>query len=556
MMLNRSRLERWSVRAVALLTVLMGLLNMLSTITPAMTGRLAQLREVSPLEVRAGSRLTATLAGFALLLLAGALWRRKRTAWLATLVVLGISAVTHLLKGLDYEEAGVAMALVVLLVLLRSHFHARSDLPSIRQGVVVLVIALGFTLVYGMAGFYMLDRHFRVPFSLGAAFRQTVVMFTQFYDPGLEPLTGFGRYFANSIYVVSAATLGYAFFMLIRPVLVRTPASPLERARAQAIVEAHGCTSLARFALFPDKSYHFSPGGSVVAYVAKGQVALALGDPIGPAEDLAPCIDSFEQTCTLNDWRTAFYLVLPDNLAAYQAAGFSAMCVGQEAVVDLATFTLEGKAGKDLRSPVTRLKKLGQQAVLHTPPLPNPLLGQLRDISDEWLAMMRGRERGFATGWFDDDYLCNCPVMAVYDAKGQISAFANVVPEYQRREIAVDLMRRREAVENGTMDFLFASLLEWAKQQGYASFSLGLSALSGVGEHSDDPVIERALRYIFEHMNQFYNFKGLHAFKSKFHPNWEYRYLMYPGAASLPLVAATLARADARDDFWLPIFRR
>ena len=144
--------------------------------------------------------------------------------------------------------------------------------------------------------------------------------------------------------------------------------------------------------------------------------------------------------------------------------------------------------------------------------------------------------------------------MVVYDSVGQISAFANVVPEYRRNEVAVDLMRRREVVENGTMDFLFVSLLEWAKQQGYAEFSLGLSALSGIGEHSDDPVIERALRYIFQHVNQFYNFKGLHAFKDKFHPQWRPRYLVYHGPASLPLIATALVRADSGDDilwtFW------
>ena len=553
-MLSRSRLELWSVRAVALLTALMGLLNMLSAVIPAMGNRLALLRQISPLEVRAGSRLTAALAAFALFLLASNLWRRKRAAWLFALVVLGISAITDLLKGLDFEETGVALALAILLIMLRAHFHARSDMPSIRQGVGVLVSALAFTVVYGMVGFYLLDRHFRIPFSLAAAFRQTVVMFTQFYDPGLEPVTGFGRYFANSIYVVSIVTVGYALLMLARPVLVRNPATPAEREKAKRIVEAQGCSWLARFALFSDKSYYFSPGGSVVAFVVKGRVALVLGEPIGPAEDLPSALSGFRLHCARNDWEMALYLAPPEHLEICRAPGFSALCVGQEAVVDLAAFSLMGKAGKDLRSPFNRLTKLGYRAELHAPPLDDGLLGQLREISDEWLSFMRGRERRFATGWFDDDYLRHGPVMVVYDSVGQISAFANVVPEYRRNEVAVDLMRRREVVENGTMDFLFVSLLEWAKQQGYAEFSLGLSALSGIGEHSDDPVIERALRYIFQHVNQFYNFKGLHAFKDKFHPQWRPRYLVYHGPASLPLIATALVRADSGDDilwtFW------
>jgi phosphatidylglycerol lysyltransferase len=70
-----------------------------------------------------------------------------------------------------------------------------------------------------------------------------------------------------------------------------------------------------------------------------------------------------------------------------------------------------------------------------------------------------------------------------------------------------------------------------------------------VGEHSDDLAVERALHYIYEHVNRFYNFKGLHAFKDKFHPRWEPRYLIYPGPAALPAVAAALVRIDAGEDF-------
>jgi len=527
----------------------MGVLNVLSAITPALAERIALLEQYSPLEVHRGSRLTAALAGFALFVLATNLWRRKRVAWLLTLIVLIISMISHLLKGLDYEEAGIAVGLAVLLIMLRAHFHARSDPPSIQQGLQVLAGALAFTLAYGVTGFYLLDRHFSVQFSLMAAVRQTIVMFTEFYDPGLQPLTHFGRYFSDSIYVVGAITLGYALIMLARPVLIRQPATAAERAHAQAIVEAHGRSSLARFTLFDDKSFFFSPGGTMAAFVVKGRVALALGDPIGPAGDAQAAIAAFVAHCARNDWQAVFYQVLPDYLDLYKAAGFDTLCVGHEAIVDLATFTLEGKIGKELRAPVNRLTKLSHRTELHSPPVPDHLLHELQSVSDEWLTMMRGRERRFATGWFDDEYLRHCPVMTVRTPEGGISAFANLTLEYQRSEVAVDLMRRRREVENGTMDFLFARLLEWAKCQAYASFSLGLSALSGVGEHSDDQVIERALHYIFEHINQFYNFKGLHAFKTKFRPQWSPRYLIYPGPASLPAVAAALARADSGDDF-------
>lgn len=544
-----AEMEVWSARAVALLTALMGVVNILSAVTPSLAHRAALLAQFSPLAVRRGSHLAASLAGFALLLLAGNLWRRKRLAWFLTLVALIVSGISHLLKGLDYEEALLAAGLAGWLLILGPRFHARSDPPSIRRGLQVVIAALAFTLAYGISGFYLLDRHFSVNFSLAGAVRQTVVMFTEFYDPGLEPLTGFGRYFAGSIYAVGAATLGYALLALVRPVLARGTATSGEQARARAIVEAYGRSSLARCTLFPDKLYYFSPGGSVVAYAARGRAAVALGDPIGPAGDAAAAIAGFKTFCTGNDWQAAFYQTLPDYLTHYRAAGFNILCIGHEGIVDLATFSLAGGTNKTLRATINRLAKSGYCAEVHLPPVPDEILRELRAISDEWLTKMRGREKRFTLGWFDDEYIRQGAVMVVRDPEGVITAFTNLVPEYQRDELTIDLMRRRQDVEGGTMDFLFVSLIRWAREQGYATFNLGLSALSGVGAQPEDPAAERALHFIYENINQFYNFKGLHTFKEKFHPVWSPRYLIYPGPASLPAVALAINRASSGDSF-------
>ncbi len=139
-----------------------------------------------------------------------------------TLVILGFHR-QPMLKGLDYEEALLAGGLMVILWRMRDQFHARSDTPSIQQGLRVLAGAFLFTLAYGVSGFFLLDRHYSVNFGFWDALRQTVVMFTQFYDPGLTPVTRFGRFFADSIYIVGAGTFGYAGLMLLRPVFVREP---------------------------------------------------------------------------------------------------------------------------------------------------------------------------------------------------------------------------------------------------------------------------------------------------------------------------------------------
>ncbi len=547
--MRRLHLTEWSIHAAAILTAFLAGVNLLSAVTPALPERHALLRAVLSEGVRHGARLAAVLAGFGLLLLARSIWRRKRVAWAVVTILLAVSAVSHLLKGLDYEEAALTAGLVVWLSVLRPHFQARSDPPSVRQGLLTLTGAALFTLAYGTTGFYLLDRHFGELFTLRAALVQTVTMFAEFYDPGLQPVTSFGRYFAASIYVVGVGTFAVAILTLFRPVLLRGAAGVHERARARTIVATHGCSSLARFALFPDKAYFFSPGGSLVAYTVKGGVALALGDVLGPDGDLAAALAAFQAFCARNDWRPAFYQILPDDLDRYRLAGFELLGIGHEAIVDLQAFSLEGKEAKTLRGAFNRLTRLGYRAALHPPPLPDDLLAELRAVSDEWLTTVHGREKGFSLGWFDDDYIRSSPVMAVHAPDGRISAFANIIPEYQRRESTIDLMRRRHAVESGTMDFLFIALLRWAREEGYATFNLGLSPLAGVGAEAGDPAIERALHYIYEHVNQFYGFKGLHDFKEKFRPQWSPRYLAYPGIATLPAVAVAIIRADSGDVF-------
>jgi phosphatidylglycerol lysyltransferase len=543
----------WSVRLVALLTAGMGIIDLLSGLTPSLHSRMAILEQYSPFDVGVGGHLTSVLSGFALLLLANGLWRHKRLAWALSVAVLLISIPLHLIKGLDYEEAILSTLLLAWLIYLRPHFHARSDPPSIRQGLKVLLVALLFTLIYGVLGFYLLDRHFsvngqRVSFSLWESIRQTLVMFTQFYNPGLVPATHFGRYFVGSIYIVGAVTIGYALIMLIRPVLVHQGATPQERQRAKEIVESYGHSSLARLLLLDDKLYYFSPGGSVIGYVAEGRIALSLGDPVGPPEDISACITSFAAFCAQNDWEPCYAQVLPDYLDVYKQAGFHDLCIGSEAIVNLSTFNLAGHEKKGIRSGINRMTKLGYRAEVLDPPHSPALLKELRRISDEWLTAMHGTEKHFSLGWFDEDYLNSGPVIVVYNPAGYIDAFANIIPEYQASEATIDLMRHRQQAEKGQMDFLFVSLFEWAKVQGYVTFNMGLSGLAGMGENPTDPTIERALHYIFEHVNQFYNFKGLHEFKAKYDPIWSPRYLVYPSAISLPAVAVALLRADSGTD--------
>ncbi|BAY15432.1 hypothetical protein NIES21_12490 [Anabaenopsis circularis NIES-21] len=549
----KTQIGLWSV---AVLTGLVGIVNVLSAVTPNLYGRNHWLKEFLPFEIRASGHIFAALTGFVLLTLATNLLRRKRVAWLLSISLLIISIFSHLLKGLDYEESILSGILLGQLILMRHVFTAQSDRPSIARGVRVLIGALLFTLAYGTVGFYLLDGKFTENFNWREAIIQTLAMFFAEDNWGLQPTTKFGEFFANSIYVIAASTVTFAVVMLLQPVFLANPATSIERQKAKEIVEHYGCSSLAAFTLLSDKSYFFSPSGkSVIAYVPKGRGAIALGDPIGPIEDRKEIIVSFQQFCQRNDWYPAFYQTLPDDIDLYTSLGFRVLKIGEEAIVDLQNFTLQGKAGKNFRPSINRLTKLGYQVNFYQPPIANDLLHQLKPVSDEWLKMAQGSEKRFSLGWFDETYLRNCIIAVVHTPEGGIAAFTNVLPEYQLNEITIDMMRHRSTMENGMMDFLFTSLLQHFKEEGYDSFNFGLSALAGVGDNPESRRLEKVLHYLYEHLNHFYNFQGLHAYKDKFRPSWEPRYLVYPSLTALPNVVVGLIRADSGDrllDYFKP----
>ena len=536
---------------IALLTGLVGILNLVSAVTPGIPTRVAIIQEFYPFEVRAGSHIFAAISGFILLTLALRLWHRKRVAWLLTTGLVIISIISNLLKGLDIEETIPALILLVLLFALRQQFTALSDRPSVAQGVRVLLGALLFTLAYGTTGFLLMEKQYTTQFNFSQAIIQTLAIFFTTDNAGLEPTTRFGEFFITSLYVIATSSLIYAFWMLLRPVILRVGGTETEREQAKTIIEQYGRSSLAHFCLLPDKNYYFSPSGqTVIAYVPKGRGAIALGDPIGEPEDFKDAIIGYQEFCDRNDWYPAFYQTFSDYIDLYKSLGFKAVKIGEEAIVDLHNFSTQGKAGRNLRNALNRFHKLGYQVKCWQPPIDDERLDKLKIISDEWLNEVQGSEKQFSLGWFDYDYLRGCAIATVESDSGEIIAFANIIPEYQLNEITVDLMRKRQQTEHGVMEFLFISLFQRYKELNYDSFNLGLSALSGLRENPASPRLEGGLDYLYQHLNRFYNFQGLRSFKNKFNPRWQSRYLIYPSLATLPDVVVALIRADSGDRLW------
>jgi phosphatidylglycerol lysyltransferase len=152
---------------------------------------------------------------------------------------------------------------------------------------------------------------------------------------------------------------------------------------------------MAYLTLFDDKTHYISQGGSLIAYTLQGRVAVILGDPVGPARDVRSAVTEFQKYCAQNDWLPAFCLTAPNYLEQYRRAGFDYICLGHEAIIDLADFNLNGRISSSYRKRYNRMAKKGYRLVFHEPPLSDELLTTLRAISDEWLRREAGAEKRF-----------------------------------------------------------------------------------------------------------------------------------------------------------------
>jgi phosphatidylglycerol lysyltransferase len=195
-----------------------------------------------------------------------------------------------------------------------------------------------------------------------------------------------------------------------------------------------------------------------------------------------------------------------------------------------------------LRAVVNRFEREGVRLEQFAPPIPDGVLRQAREVSDDWLRLPGKRERTFSLGLFDENYVRQTPVVAIFSGDGEMLAFVNRIPAYVQGEATIDLMRHRTDAPNGTMDFLFTKLFLICREEGYKQFSLGLAPLAGFTDHERRTAEERAVRFFLDHLNFLFNYAGLRRYKAKFAPSWEPRYLIYRHAHELPRIAYALTR--------------
>ncbi len=536
--------QDWIVRFVALITAGSGLAS-LSSLIGRPFPHLHALRYLFPIEFAHLSDFLTLLIGFFLVIGSINIARRKRRAFSAVILLASVAAALHFAKR-DYEEGVWALILISALLATRNRFTVRSALPDLRGVLLRLTIGFSLAVTYGVAGFWLLDRReFGINFHIVGSFRRTLELMTLHWDSGLVPHSQYARWFLDSLSLMTVVAVGYSVVVLFRPVLYRYTTQSREREQARSLLMRHGRAALDLYKIWPDKSFFFSRSRrAFLSYKVVANFALVLGDPVGPEEELPELISDFLTWCRDNDWRACFYQTLPDFLPLYARFGLKKLKIGDDAVVDLELFNLEGGSMKKLRGLSRRLEKEGIHTVYHPNPLSAEVLEQAREVSDEWLSIPGRQERTFTLGQFESSYVRSTPLLAAYDAGGRMLAFVNVVPSYAAGQATLDLMRRRTELPNGVMEYLFVKLLLMAKEQGFKTFDLGMAPMSGFQESESVTFEERLVHVFFSHLNFLFSFSGLRQFKSKFATGWEPRYAVFQRFVDLPRLALAIQRAS------------
>jgi phosphatidylglycerol lysyltransferase len=292
-----------------------------------------------------------------------------------------------------------------------------------------------------------------------------------------------------------------------------------------SFLQENGGNHASHLIFLKDKEIFWSKERDVlIVYKRIANKLMVLGDPIGDEVKIQEAIKDFCEYSKSRGFKPVFYQISPQYMHYYHDTGFRFFKVGEEGLVNLQQFSLEGKQGAKLR---TRLNKFTRNSytfsVVH-PPYSNHLLSELKHISDSWLGSQK--EKGFSVVSFSKEYVSRFPIALLHNPEGKVIAFATLASDFQNT-VTIDLMRKYSDSPHGTMDVLFIHIFQWAKNNGYQICSLGMSPLSNVGNCKYSFTCEKLIRLAYLYGNSLYNFKGLKEFKSKFTTDWEPKYLAY-----------------------------
>ena len=517
-------------------TFFSGVVLLLSGLIPSLDfEKLHHLRALLGRPLTETAHFLASLVGVGLLVAARGLQRRIASAYLWAAVLLGGGIVLSLMRGFDYLEAGLLAVTLLSLLASRRHFYRAAPMtpqwftPGWVTAILVVLVASVWVGVFS----------FGIPFdSPEEVWRQ----FTLYVHPG-----GRGRQLGLARFwravVGAAALIGFIALWRFHRRVHTSPLRPshqeLEQARR---VIARVPQTYANLALLGEKSLLFSRSGkSFLMFTAVDGIWIAFGNPVGAGPESAELVWHFYELSEQNGASSVSYGVTDRYFPYYLGQGMETFKVGERAVVELRDFRLEDPSRHELRDAMTEGTREGYSFQIIPPGQADGVFGELRAISDAWLAHRGTREKAFSSGFFDEAYLRNFPIALVLQ-EGRIVAFTDLWIGGGKVELSADFVRWLPNTPPELLDYLFVSLMLWGRTEGYHRFDLGMAPLSGLEKSDLGPVWNEDARHVFRHAQHFDTMQELRRFKEKFNPRWYPRYIVCSGGLTLMQVVIHVAK--------------
>ncbi len=527
----------------AFFMLMLGLVNVISVMTPAIPERLKSLKDFLPVHIIHTSNFLVLFAGLFLLVTAAFMLKGLRMAWWFALFLSILSFIGHITKAIDYEEAIFALIVIFILIVTYKEYYIKTN-PKLKNiGFQTSIFLTAATLIYGIVGFYFLAKnHFNIDFSFLQSLQYTLQYFFLIGSNELMPNTAFAHEFLYSINISGFVSIAFLIYTLVRNYSHQKNVNDEEFALANDLIKSYGNSSLDYFKVYNDKMIFVSKSKKAfIAYRISGNYAVALENPVtANKQEFFACINEFDKYCYDSGLKSIYYRVDEASLNFYHQLRKKDLFLGQEAIVNISTFNLEGGNKKSLRNALNKIVDRGFKTTIHLPPVKDGVLQKLKSVSDEWLYNMKRNEIIFSQGMFVWDELKQQTIITVENAEEKIVAFLNIIPDHVEGEATYDLIRKTNDAPNGVLDFILIELFNYLKTLNYTYVNLGFAPMSGMDDPHTFP--ERSMKFAYDKIKSFSHYKGLREYKEKFEPDWVNKYLIYQHDYDLLNIPSVLSK--------------